>query len=70
MPSAGFNSGALKAFEAELTQAVIPFVEKNYRVRKEPDSRALAGLSMGGIHVRSSWCIQFRMAALLSESCR
>lgn len=49
MPSAGFNSGALKAFEAELTQAVIPFVEKNYRVRKEPDSRALAGLSMGGI---------------------
>lgn len=49
MPSAGFNSGALKAFEAELTQAVIPFVEKNYRVKKEADSRALAGLSMGGI---------------------
>ena len=49
MASAGFNTGALKAFEAELTQAVIPFVEENYRVRKEPDSRALAGLSMGGI---------------------
>lgn len=49
MASAGFNAGALKAFEAELTQAVIPFVEENYRVRKEPDSRALAGLSMGGI---------------------
>ena len=49
MASAGFNTGALKAFEAELMQAVIPFVEKNYRVRKEPDSRALAGLSMGGI---------------------
>ena len=49
MASAGFNAGALKAFEAELMQAVIPFVEKNYRVRKEPDSRALAGLSMGGI---------------------
>ena len=49
MPSAGFNAGALKAFEAELTQAVIPFVEDNYRVRKEADSRALAGLSMGGI---------------------
>lgn len=49
MPSAGFGNGALKAFEAELTQAVIPFVEENYRVRKEVDSRALAGLSMGGI---------------------
>lgn len=49
MASAGFNTGALKAFEAELTQAVIPFVEENYRVRKEPDSQALAGLSMGGI---------------------
>lgn len=49
MASAGFNAGTLKAFEAELMQAVIPFVEKNYRVRKEPDSRALAGLSMGGI---------------------
>lgn len=49
MPSAGFNAGALKAFEAELMQAVIPFVEDNYRVRKEADNRALAGLSMGGI---------------------
>ena len=49
MPSAGFNAGALKAFEAELMQAVIPFVEDNYRVRKEADSRVLAGLSMGGI---------------------
>ena len=49
MASARFNAGALKAFEAELMQAIIPFVEKNYRVRKEPDSRALAGLSMGGI---------------------
>lgn len=49
MPSAGFNSGALKAFEAELTQAVIPFVEQNYRVGRGAAHRALAGLSMGGI---------------------
>ena len=35
MASAGFNAGALKAFEAELMQAVIPFVEDNYRVRKK-----------------------------------
>lgn len=49
MSSVGFDSGALKVFEVELTQAVIPFVEKNYRVRKEAGSRALAGLSMGGL---------------------
>ena len=29
---------------------IIPFVEKNYRVKTDADSRALAGLSMGGIH--------------------
>lgn len=49
MPSAGFGDGTLKAFEAELMQAVIPFVESNYRVKKDAASRALAGLSMGGI---------------------
>jgi enterochelin esterase-like enzyme len=32
-----------------LKQSVIPFVEKNYRVKTESTFRALAGLSMGGI---------------------
>jgi enterochelin esterase-like enzyme len=36
-------------FEADLKQSVIPFVEKNYRVKTESTFRALAGLSMGGI---------------------
>jgi enterochelin esterase-like enzyme len=39
----------LKAFEAELKESVIPFVEKNYRVKSGSKYRALAGLSMGGI---------------------
>jgi enterochelin esterase family protein len=40
---------ALQArFTSELMNDVVPFVEKTYRVRKEPASRALAGLSMGG----------------------
>ncbi len=49
LPTAGFDDGFLKAFEAELTQSVIPFVEKSYRVKKNSENRALAGLSMGGI---------------------
>jgi enterochelin esterase-like enzyme len=49
MPSKGFGEEALRLFENELKQAVIPFVEKNYRVKTDANSRALAGLSMGGL---------------------
>ncbi|MGN6542640.1 MAG: alpha/beta hydrolase-fold protein, partial [Ginsengibacter sp.] len=49
-----FNAGGIengmKLFEKEMKQAVIPFVEKNYRVKTDAASRALAGLSMGGLH--------------------
>lgn len=45
----GFGEQALRMFENELKQAVIPFVEKNYRVLSDSKSRALAGLSMGGL---------------------
>lgn len=37
-------------FEKELLNDCIPFIEKNFRVRTDRESRALAGLSMGGIH--------------------
>jgi enterochelin esterase family protein len=37
-------------FEAELRQHVIPLVEREYSVRREPKGRALSGLSMGGRH--------------------
>jgi enterochelin esterase-like enzyme len=46
---AGFNEQALKAFENELKMSVMPFIEKNYRVATGASSRALAGLSMGGL---------------------
>jgi enterochelin esterase family protein len=36
-------------FVPELMSDVIPFVESTFRVRNNPDDRALAGLSMGGI---------------------
>jgi enterochelin esterase-like enzyme len=32
-----------------MKECVIPFVEKNYRVKTESNNRALAGLSMGGL---------------------
>lgn len=37
-------------FEAELRQHVVPLVEREYSVRRDPKGRALAGLSMGGRH--------------------
>ena len=48
-PLNGFGEESLKVFEKELKQSIIPFVEKNYRVKAETQYRALAGLSMGGI---------------------
>lgn len=55
MPDANLSPGAfgeegLKAFEAEMKQCVIPFIENNYRVKNTSAGRALAGLSMGGIN--------------------
>ncbi len=49
LPSPAFGEEVLKLFETELKQCIIPFVEKNYRVKTESKYRALAGLSMGGI---------------------
>ncbi len=41
----GGNTGA---FERDLLQDVMPFVEANYRVKTDAASRCIAGLSMGG----------------------
>jgi enterochelin esterase-like enzyme len=49
LPLSAFGEESLKVFEKELKQSIIPFVENNYRVKAEPQYRALAGLSMGGI---------------------
>jgi len=37
------------AFEDDLTQVLIPFVDGNFRTVKDRDHRAMAGLSMGGM---------------------
>ncbi len=44
---AGFQNNTT-AFERDLLEDVMPFVEANYRVKTEPADRAIAGLSMGG----------------------
>jgi enterochelin esterase-like enzyme len=42
------QSPAFAAFEKELLTDLIPFVEKNYPAKSDRESRAIAGLSMGG----------------------
>jgi enterochelin esterase-like enzyme len=37
------------AFEDDVTQALIPYIDKNYRTLSDKDHRAMAGLSMGGM---------------------
>ncbi len=42
------QSPAFAAFEDDLLKDLIPFIEKNYSAKTDRESRALAGLSMGG----------------------
>jgi enterochelin esterase-like enzyme len=44
----GYNDAAMNAFKEEIVGSVIPFVEKNYRVKPGVANRAISGLSMGG----------------------
>ncbi len=59
MPDANIGGGgftpsgietSMKMFEGEMKGAIIPFVEKNFHVIADANHRALAGLSLGGIH--------------------
>jgi len=46
-----FGAGSLSGeFEPEFLQDILPLVEKRYRVRTDRAGRAMAGLSMGGMH--------------------
>ncbi len=46
MPDGGID---VATFTNDLMDDIIPYIEKNYRVKTDKDSRALAGLSMGGL---------------------
>jgi len=43
------GSIATDKFVNEMMEDIVPFIEKNYRVIKDKDHRAIAGLSMGGL---------------------
>ena len=42
------HAKAFKTFEGDLLKDIIPFMEKNYPLKKGAANRAIAGLSMGG----------------------
>ena len=44
----GYSWQGMQAFRSELLENVVPFVEKNYRTKRDRKSRAMCGLSMGG----------------------
>jgi enterochelin esterase-like enzyme len=44
----------MAAFPESLVKDVIPFIEKHYRALPGKDNRAIAGLSMGGMHTVSA----------------
>jgi enterochelin esterase family protein len=44
----GYSWEGMQTFRKELLENIIPFVEKNYKVRKDRKGRAMCGLSMGG----------------------
>ena len=39
-------------FETSLINDIVPYIEANYRVKANPDHRAVAGFSMGGYHTQ------------------
>ncbi|HEY4338243.1 MAG TPA: alpha/beta hydrolase-fold protein, partial [Puia sp.] len=65
MPAPAFDESGLKQFESEMKQAIIPFVEKNFHVKADPTGRAMAGLSMGGIHTLYTGVRNYPMFAYL-----
>lgn len=44
----GSTVEGMNTLEEELMKDIIPFVESRYRVKRDKDNRAIAGLSMGG----------------------
>ncbi len=54
-PPAGRGRGMMAgpyegSYPHSLAKEIIPFIDKNYRTIPNKDSRAIAGLSMGGMH--------------------
>ena len=50
LPSGNNVNSMVGKFEKLFVKEIVGFTEKNYRVRKDKAHRAIAGLSMGGLH--------------------
>jgi len=44
----GYSSAGMAAFKSEMTQNIVPFIDKSFRTLATVRNRALCGLSMGG----------------------
>ncbi|MCF0165778.1 MAG: esterase [Bacteroidales bacterium] len=44
----GYSKEGMSAYASELTENIIPFIEKTFRCKKDAKNRAMCGLSMGG----------------------
>ena len=55
------------AFEDDVTQALIPFIDANFRTLSDRDHRAMAGLSMGGMQTITSRLNNFDKFAYLGR---
>lgn len=51
-PAATGGTTTMGRFEESLVKDVVPYIESHYRVLKDKNNRAIAGLSMGGGHTQ------------------
>ena len=68
---AGDGKGGLSPVTRDIVEDVLPMVERDYKVSKRPDDRAIAGLSMGGgqtVNIAFSRPELFRYVVLMSPA--
>ena len=68
---AGDGKGGLSPVTRDIVEDVLPMVERDYKVSRRPDDRAIAGLSMGGgqtINIAFSRPELFRYVVLMSPA--
>ena len=68
---AGDGKGGLSPLTTDIVEDVLPMIERDFKVSKRPDDRAIAGLSMGGgqsINIAFARPEMFRYVVLMSPA--
>lgn len=60
----GYSWEGMQSYKTELTENIMPFIEKTFNVSDKPEGRAICGLSMGG---GQSFYIGLRMPELFAN---